>query len=178
MLKSDKKTGTVHEDTCTFMKVSCWTLLRMRNVRDTSCIEKENTHFFPKTILKKNCVIYEIMWKTKEELRGHTWQYGTVHVPCMLITKATDAHSEYVQLTAFPLPVDGSIATIWNTVLCYNQKYMLPQKHTFRLMLLHSVIKYLTDDKDAFHLQMANRFLAIVTTNPITWPLSNILHFT
>ena len=50
MLKSDKKTGTVHEDTCTFMKVSCWTLLRMRNVRDTSCIEKENTHFCPKTI--------------------------------------------------------------------------------------------------------------------------------
>jgi hypothetical protein len=84
------------------------------------------------------------MWKTKEELRGHTWQYTTVHVLCMLITKATDTHSEYVHLTAFPLPVDGSSATIWNTVLCYNQKYMLTQKHTIktlRLILLHSVIK-------------------------------------
>jgi len=138
---------------------------------ETQVVEKRKTHIFVKNNFLKNCVIYEIMWKTKEELRGHTWQYCTVHVFCMLITKATDTHLEYVQLTAFPLLVDGSRTTIWNTVLCYDQKYMLPQKHTiktFRLILLHSMIKYLTDYKDAFHLQMAKRFLAIVTTNPIT----------
>jgi hypothetical protein len=44
----------------------------MRNVRDTSCREKENTHILFKNEFLKNCVIYEIMWKTKEELRGHT----------------------------------------------------------------------------------------------------------
>jgi hypothetical protein len=43
----------------------------MGNVKETQVVEK--THIFcSKTIFLKNRVIYEVMWKTKEELRGHT----------------------------------------------------------------------------------------------------------
>jgi hypothetical protein len=51
-LKSDKNNGTLHEDLCTFMTISRWILLRMRNVSDKICRENQNTHlrfnnFFP-----------------------------------------------------------------------------------------------------------------------------------
>jgi hypothetical protein len=54
-LKSDKKTGTLHEDQHTFMIISRSVLLRGRNVSDKSCTENQNTHFmfskfFPKIV--------------------------------------------------------------------------------------------------------------------------------
>jgi len=39
---------------------------------DTQIVEKRKTHFLFKNNILKDCVIYEITWKTKEELRGHT----------------------------------------------------------------------------------------------------------
>ena len=39
------KKGTLLEDLCTFMPISRWILLRMRNVSDKSCRENQNTHF-------------------------------------------------------------------------------------------------------------------------------------
>ena len=46
-------TDTLHENVFTFMTISRWILLRMRNVLDKSCRENQNTHFtlsyvFPK----------------------------------------------------------------------------------------------------------------------------------
>ena len=38
-------TGTLHEDVFTFITVSFWILLRMRNFVDRSCRENQNTHF-------------------------------------------------------------------------------------------------------------------------------------
>ena len=61
MLKSDEKTGTVHKDTCTFMKVSCWILLGMRNVRHTNCREKENTLLVQKQYFKRLCHLWDNM---------------------------------------------------------------------------------------------------------------------
>jgi hypothetical protein len=54
-LKSDNNNGTLHEDLCTFMVISRWILLRMRNVSDKSCRENQNIHFmfnnfFPKIV--------------------------------------------------------------------------------------------------------------------------------
>jgi hypothetical protein len=48
-------TGTLHEDVCTFMLISRWILLRMRNASDKRCTENQNTHFmfnnfFPKIV--------------------------------------------------------------------------------------------------------------------------------
>jgi hypothetical protein len=44
-LKSDKNNGHFSEDVFTFMIISRWILLRMRNVLDKSCRENQNTHF-------------------------------------------------------------------------------------------------------------------------------------
>jgi len=37
--------GTLHEDYCTYLSISCPVLLRMRNVSDKGCREDQNTHF-------------------------------------------------------------------------------------------------------------------------------------
>jgi len=36
-------TGTLHDDLCTFMIISGWVILRMRNVSDESCRQNKNT---------------------------------------------------------------------------------------------------------------------------------------
>jgi len=37
--------GTLHKDICTFLSISHWILLRIRNVSDKSCRQNQNTHF-------------------------------------------------------------------------------------------------------------------------------------
>jgi hypothetical protein len=37
--------GTLHEDVCTFMTVSRWILLRMRNISDNIYREDQNTFY-------------------------------------------------------------------------------------------------------------------------------------
>jgi hypothetical protein len=44
LLKSDKKTGTLHENLCTLTIMPRLFLPRMRNVSDGSCRENQNTH--------------------------------------------------------------------------------------------------------------------------------------
>ena len=48
-------TGTLHEDQCAYLIISRSVLLRMRNVRDKSCRENQNTFcvddFFPNIVL-------------------------------------------------------------------------------------------------------------------------------
>jgi len=57
-------TGTLHEDRYTFMPISRWIPLRMRNVSDKSCRENQNTHFmFNNLFFPENRAVYEIMWK-------------------------------------------------------------------------------------------------------------------
>ena len=52
-------------------------------------------HFF-------NCTVYEIMWKNNVEVARPQMTIWHMHIACCL-TKATDIHSEYVILIAFPL---------------------------------------------------------------------------
>jgi len=89
-------TGTLHEELCTFMTVSCSVLLRMRNVSDKSCRENQNTHFvFNNFFLPENRAVIAIMWKNVVE-RGRP-QRAIWHMRngCR-IPKATSAYSEYV----------------------------------------------------------------------------------
>jgi hypothetical protein len=59
-------TGTLHEELCTFMVISRYMILRMRNYSDKSCGENQNRHFVfnppPETR-----AVYEIMWKNVVE---------------------------------------------------------------------------------------------------------------
>jgi hypothetical protein len=43
--------------------ISCWVLLRMRNVSDKSCRENQNTYFMLQISFPENTAVYEIMWK-------------------------------------------------------------------------------------------------------------------
>ena len=45
LLTSDRSSGTLHEDRCTFMVTSRWILFRMRKFSDESFTENQNTHF-------------------------------------------------------------------------------------------------------------------------------------
>jgi hypothetical protein len=54
-------TGTLHDDLCTFMIISCSDHLRMRNVSDKNCTEILDTilcfnNFFPKVCPFMGCV--------------------------------------------------------------------------------------------------------------------------
>jgi hypothetical protein len=60
-----RATGILHDDLWTFTIISCWILLRMRNVSHKSCRENQNTHFMFNIFFSEKCVIYEIMCKYK-----------------------------------------------------------------------------------------------------------------
>ena len=100
---------------CAFMIISHSVLLRMRNVL-YKFVDKIKTHVFCSiTFFFKS--IYEIMWKNIVE-RGRpqmtTW---CMHIVCWL-TKATDTHSDYVILIAFPGKNDYT-----NVPQCYGYAY-------------------------------------------------------
>jgi len=61
-------TGTLHVYQYTFMRVSSWILLRMRNVSDKS--RGEIKTYFVFHFFSENHAVYEIMWRTVEELDG------------------------------------------------------------------------------------------------------------
>jgi len=78
-------------------------LLRIRNVSDRSCTKYQNTHFvFSNIFFFDKRPIYEKMWK-KYGRAGHAnmtkWR---MRIACW-IPKATNTHSEYVILIAFPV---------------------------------------------------------------------------
>jgi hypothetical protein len=79
-------TVTLFEDRYTFMIISLWFLLRMRNVSDKSWIENQNTHFMYSNFFLENCDAYEIMWKNIVD-RCRPQMAIWRHVRCMLNTQ-------------------------------------------------------------------------------------------
>jgi hypothetical protein len=59
--------GRLRKDLCTFVIISWWILLRMRNVSDKSCSENQKTGFMFNRYFPKKHAIYEIMWKNMVE---------------------------------------------------------------------------------------------------------------
>jgi len=83
--------SSLHEDQWKFMIISRWILLKIRNVWDKICTQNQ----------KANRAVYEIKKKnTVEPSRLQTTIWRMRIAQC--ITKATDTHSEYVTLIAFP----------------------------------------------------------------------------
>jgi hypothetical protein len=102
-LKSDNNNGTIHEDLCTFMLISRWILLRMRNVSDKCYRENKKTHILcSETFFRKSC-----------RFSDNVEKYGTarqatddniirrMRFECW-VTNGTDTHSANVILIAFP----------------------------------------------------------------------------
>jgi hypothetical protein len=89
---STKITGTLHEDVFTFMTISCYILLIMRNVLN-KLWENQNTHFMFSNSLSENRTVYEMMSKTVEEPEATNevtvWR---TRVACW-ISKTADTHA-------------------------------------------------------------------------------------
>ena len=72
----------------------------MRNVSDKSCKGNQNTHFvFNNFFFFENRAVYEIMWETIVERGRPIWRMS---ITCW-IPNATNTHTGYVTLNAFPL---------------------------------------------------------------------------
>ena len=67
----------------------------------TKVVEKIKTHILCSVIFFYH-VVYEIMWKNNVEVARSQMTIWHMHIAYWL-TKATDAHSEYVILFVFPL---------------------------------------------------------------------------
>jgi len=95
--------GNSCENLGTFIIISLWFLLRMRNVTDKRCRENQNTRFVFSNFFSKNCAVYEILWKNMVTARQFTDDNVVWHMRfACWITKITDTPSEYVILIAFP----------------------------------------------------------------------------
>jgi len=74
----------------------------MRNSSDKSCGETANSRVTVRNMFKKNCVVYKITCKNNVEPERTRMTMWRMRIACW-ISKATDKHSEYVTITAFPL---------------------------------------------------------------------------
>jgi hypothetical protein len=94
--------GTLHEDLCTFMRIYLWILIRMRMFQ-IKVVEKIKTRIlFSIIFFRKSCRL----WNNEEKYGRARQATGdsivrSMRIACWVI-KATDTHSEYVILTAFP----------------------------------------------------------------------------
>ena len=99
-------TSTLYEYVFTFMTISRWIILRMKNVSNKSCRENQNTHFifsnfFPKIVpFMRQC---RKMWWSQ---RGHKWRHNIVQKRCMLEKGGKTrvharTHNKYVIFIAF-----------------------------------------------------------------------------
>ena len=113
-LKPVKNKDTLHEDRYTFLILSCSFRLRMRNVPDKSCRENQNTHFVFNNPSEYRAV-YETMLKNTVEPGRPQMKIWCIRIACC-ISKATDKHSEYVKLLAFPRQQWSSERAL---LLCY-----------------------------------------------------------
>ena len=94
----------------------------MRNVSDKSYTENQNTNFMLDNFFFENLAVYKIMWKnTVESGRPQTtiWRMRIAS----WIPKATNTHSEYVILIAFPLQHRASmLRSMYTACLVINYK--------------------------------------------------------
>ena len=78
-------------------------LLRMRNFSGKRCRGNQNTHFvFNIYFFFENRAVYEIMCKNMVQPGRPRMTIWRMRIACW-IHKATNTHSEYLQLTASPL---------------------------------------------------------------------------
>jgi hypothetical protein len=97
-LKSQKITGTLHEDVCTFM-ITPRFFFRMRNISDKFAEKSKNT-FYVEQIYSENRFVYEIMWKNMVDPSRPLITIRPMGFACR-IPKATNTHSEYVMSLIF-----------------------------------------------------------------------------
>jgi hypothetical protein len=91
-------TGTSGVYLCTCMIVSRWILFGVRNVSEGSCRESRNTHFMFNILFFRKCTVYENVETGKVKYDN---EVRCLRIACWIM-KATNTHSYYVILIAFP----------------------------------------------------------------------------
>jgi hypothetical protein len=95
-------TGTLHEDHRTFLIISRYVLLTMRNVSD-GFVEEIKTHFVVNNFFPpENRAVYELMRRNIAEPNRPQMTMWRMRIACW-IPKSTVTHSECVIRIAFPL---------------------------------------------------------------------------
>ena len=118
-------TGTLHKDFFTFMTMSGWILLIMRNVLDKIWRENQNTHFLLSNFFKKLCCLWDNV-KTCGGVRGTTNDVAIwcIRVACW-ISKATCtltwAHPHMSRPTHTHLHIHAQIYNIY----CFSTAIMM-----------------------------------------------------
>jgi hypothetical protein len=117
-----KITGTLHEDICTFMVISCWILLGMENLSDKSCRENQNTNFMFKEFFRESCRLWDHVEKyctagqaTDDNITWRmriSWRITKVRTPTH---KHTFCFVEYYLLGISPAS-EISESMFWNLV--------------------------------------------------------------
>ena len=104
-LKSDESSGYFTWRSLYILTISHWILLRMRNVSYENCTETQNTHFVFNDFLRK---FYRFFFFLDNVGKYYRAEHATddniirrIRWACW-ITKATNTHSEYVIIIAFP----------------------------------------------------------------------------
>ena len=101
-LKSDKNNGLFTWHQYTSLTISRSILLRM-TLLQVKVVDKIETHIVgPIIFLFENRAVYEIMWINIAQPDRPQMTIWRMRIACW-IPKATNTHSEYVTLTAFPL---------------------------------------------------------------------------
>jgi hypothetical protein len=93
--------NTLHKDQCTFWSYFAqftieWELLQAK------VVEKIKKYIMFILFFSRNITIYELMWKNVVELDVPQMTIWHMHIACW-ICKASNTHSEYVILIAFPV---------------------------------------------------------------------------
>ena len=98
-------TGTLHEHLRTFMIISLWIRLRLRNVSVRSCRENQNTYF----MFNKFYFFFRKLCRLRDNVEnyGRATQATRDNIIRLMrfacwITKATDTRSAYVTFIALP----------------------------------------------------------------------------
>ena len=81
------------EGICTFMFISRWVLLRMRNISDKNCTENQNT-FYVQYFSSENLGLWTNNVEKYDGAGSHRWRYNTGHAHCMLYNLKLQTHTQ------------------------------------------------------------------------------------
>jgi hypothetical protein len=130
---------TLHEDVFTFMTISLWILLRMRNVSNIICRENQNTRFMFSNFFRKSCLLWNDVGKN-----GGAWDTtddNMAHAPCMLDKQGyIHASTRPCPCAHPPPPTHTHITHMCKHIQKYAILTVFPQQQWF--LVCASVLRY------------------------------------
>jgi hypothetical protein len=163
--KLTRITGTLHEDICTFMKISRWVITKIRNISDKSCRENQNTDFmFGNLFSRKSCRLWGNVGNMVQPDRPQMTVYGA----CALHSghlRQEYRHAFIIFNTATMVTRTRLIVTLYVRCLSCWQYNLLRNdavQTSTVLQLVHigvPVLRYQTNTDKSSHILLNNQFI-------------------